>query len=415
MTGERCAPLVRPPQWAHTAAAAHARTPSARARSSLNALFGALIAIVGATGVAVVLGHPIGELAVHLSAVRSASLGTVMSAFLSLVWTVPIGVLVVVAHECGHVAGGLLVGWSFRLLFIGPVRIVRVRGRLRAEWHRLSYLHGGAALVTPRRWETARQFRRHRCWVVVGGPLASLLLACLAALSVRARSSPGVDIPHASLSVQFQAFTAFLSLMIGVGTLLPFRMGHGMRSDGLRLVRLLRVPTSATGRAELDAEDHRLQALLTALYLRPREWPDELVAQLSTLRGSEGLVMQYYRALDQAHWELRVTCCSGHSMRPPWKQGRTPSEIGCTSRWRPPRSKHSGAPMLRLPWHGVPGSRRPRWRIRRHVRSSMPPSTVPTVMPRRLASCVRRSARFVTVACSVSISSTVFHLNASAK
>ena len=289
------------PQWAHTAAAARARAPSARARSSLNALFGALIAIVGATGVAVVLGHPIGKLAVHLSAVRSASLGTVMSAFLSLVWTVPIGVLVVVAHECGHVAGGLLVGWSFRLLFIGPVRIVRVRGRLRAEWHRLSYLHGGAALVTPRRWETARQFRRHRCWVVVGGPLASLLLACLAALSVRARSSPGVDIPHASLSVQFQAFTAFLSLMIGVGTLLPFRMGHGMRSDGLQLVRLLRVPTSATGRAELDAEDHRLQALLTALYLRPREWPDELVAQLSTLRGSEGLVMQYYRALDQAH------------------------------------------------------------------------------------------------------------------
>ncbi len=167
-------------------------------------------------------------------------------------WLVFIGVLlatvflVIGTHEVGHLVGGRIVGFRFRLLLVGPLRVVRQDGRIRLGWNRNPFRHAGAAGSAPDERigslsDDPKRMRGRLAIVLVTGPVASLV-AGVATLALFL-----ADVPDFLLRDRFAEFTATRalslfaagSLAVGVITLLP----GGTRSrptDGSRILELLR-------------------------------------------------------------------------------------------------------------------------------------------------------------------------------
>lgn len=134
--------------------------------------------------------------------------------------------LVLLTHELGHVAAAWLRGWRFLMLLVGPLRLVQGRSGLDWAFNRAWPTWGGLAASVPR--EEAG-FRRDMTVVVLGGPLASLLLA---AMAIAASRGTGRLAAYAFL-------VGLPSLLIGIITLVPMRTG-GFASDGMQAWQLLR-------------------------------------------------------------------------------------------------------------------------------------------------------------------------------
>jgi hypothetical protein len=96
-----------------------------------------------------------------------------------------------VAHELGHLCAGLVVGFRFHLFAIGPLLIERKEaGRIGIGWNRVLSFYGGAVSTLPNKTDG---LRRRYAIAVAGGPLASLLVAILAAASMDLlRSAPSI-------------------------------------------------------------------------------------------------------------------------------------------------------------------------------------------------------------------------------
>lgn len=133
-------------------------------------------------------------------------------------------------HELGHVVAGIAVGFRFQLLALGMLRIDRgADDRVRIGWNRDPRLAGGVGGAVP--IDTER-LRPRFAVQVVGGPLASLLVALAAHLALL--TWPGAPwIPRVTLE-----WVRLLSAMVGVGTLLPIKNGAFV-NDGLRFLRLI--------------------------------------------------------------------------------------------------------------------------------------------------------------------------------
>jgi hypothetical protein len=163
-----------------------------------------------------------------------------------------IGALVIVAHvilavhELGHIAGGRLAGLRFQILIVGPLRIAREDGRIRAGVNREIAHYGGLAGSDATGSEaTARQL----AITAAAGPIASVLFGALAAaatgleLADRMAVSAHVDRFIADRSI---AVLAAGSMVVGLANLVPARFGT-KRSDGARLVELWRDARANTG------------------------------------------------------------------------------------------------------------------------------------------------------------------------
>ena len=85
--------------------------------------------------------------------------------------------IAILLHELGHLSGGLLRGMRFLLLIVGPLRLRRTISGLRLDWFLNSGTFGGLAAALP---DPQRPIRGQLLPLIVGGPLASLLLALLA-------------------------------------------------------------------------------------------------------------------------------------------------------------------------------------------------------------------------------------------
>jgi hypothetical protein len=169
-------------------------------------------------------------------------------------------------HELGHVAAGWLVGFRFRLLVVGPFKVVRGEsGRVRLEWNRDPALFGGVAESIP---TDSRDLVTRFAWVVAGGPLMSLALA-VAALAGLALAPGGVGLlPRLAI-----AWWGLLCGALGLAAASPMPLGPTFISDGLRLLRLLR------GGAEAARDAAMLNLLgLAAAKTPPRDWDHAVIA-----------------------------------------------------------------------------------------------------------------------------------------
>lgn len=131
-------------------------------------------------------------------------------------------------HEVGHLAGGMLQGFRFELLVVGPLKIARdpTTDRVTIGFNRQLELAGGIAASSPRSGE--RLISRLQ-WMVLGGPLASALLALVGFVAWRVE-------PVAPWS-GFALFTAAIALLTGIATMVPMQNGSFL-SDGKRFLQL---------------------------------------------------------------------------------------------------------------------------------------------------------------------------------
>lgn len=163
-------------------------------------------------------------------------------------WLIFVGMLVVTVHaviathEVGHVIGGRIVGFRFRLLVIGPLRIVAEDGRIRIRLNRSLLQYAGVAGSSPDSLDTRDlpDFPRRLAIVHAAGPVLSLLAGVIA-LGVLL-----LDVPESAFRRGFGEFVAYRavalfaagSLAVGLITLMP----GGTRNrptDGTRIFHLL--------------------------------------------------------------------------------------------------------------------------------------------------------------------------------
>lgn len=195
-------------------------------------------------------------------------------------------VFVLAFHEAGHLAGGMSRGMRFLLFIAGPFGWVRGKDGVRFRWFfNLGTLGGVAAAMPVPGLPLKPQLTR----LVVGGPLASLVLA--AAGFAVFWFVPGRVGAYALV-------TAGLSLAIFMVTAVPMRSG-GFMSDGMQLRQLRRQPAMVERRA-------RLLALMGQglAGLRPRDYDRESLTHAQAITGDEALydvgvwLYSYFNALD---------------------------------------------------------------------------------------------------------------------
>jgi len=167
-------------------------------------------------------------------------------------------------HEAGHIAAGLICGFEFLLFIVGPLRLERQDGRLKASYNRIPTLWGGIAGCLPKSYGPGLHGKM--MLFAAGGPLFSLLGATTLI--------PGFSLLHAHGNAGFLLISfGLISAALGIVTLLPLPAG-GFTTDGMRLAMLLR----------RRPEGERWTALAAlgglAQTARPREWPAELMALL---------------------------------------------------------------------------------------------------------------------------------------
>jgi hypothetical protein len=219
-------------------------------------------------------------------------LGAVFDTFEALRWFdllwLPLHFFVVILlHELGHLGGGIARGMRFLLLIVGPLRLRRTVSGLKFDWFMRGDTFGGLAAAVPANGSgTPRDF----LFLVLGGPLVSLLLAATA--FALAYSADGRLAAH-------MAIAGLLSTAIFCVTAVPMRAG-GMLSDGMQALELLRGGTAVEQRNAMMAS---FAESLSGV--RPRDRDPAPLARSLALTGQEPLrditawSMAYQVALDR--------------------------------------------------------------------------------------------------------------------
>jgi hypothetical protein len=204
-------------------------------------------------------------------------------------------VLAILVHELGHVAAGLLAGFRFQAMQVGPMEV-----RLQATGLKLGFVEtprlSGFVRMTPRSEE---QVVPRMLLFILGGPVASLVYVLVTYVLFRAFPEPkrGVEllsgIPHLAT---FSLFVMGLSVL--PGTLLPFTSHNGNPTD-MRVLLTLIGP---------QAVRERLVAILLIgrelqSGVRARNWSSAAVERAVSLRdgGMEELrarILAYYHYMD---------------------------------------------------------------------------------------------------------------------
>jgi hypothetical protein len=226
------------------------------------------------------------------------------------------GLIVIGAHELGHLLVSRLVGFRTISVTIGPIRFVSTRDGTRIRSAEGWQLGGGMLICLPRHGE---RLRARWMAVVAAGPVASLLLGISGWLI-----APPFGLDRSAIGaiagaigpigtvwwVALLPTVSVVSLVAGIASLIPSRRGL-LLTDGAQL-RLL-----ARGGAE--AERWCAQILLTAAArsgVRPREWAPAWIDRVTALRDDSahealGHLGAFYWALDGGNTAL----AAGHLTR----------------------------------------------------------------------------------------------------
>lgn len=204
-----------------------------------------------------------------------------------------IWLLVVGWHEVGHLVGGWMTGGRFLLLVIGPIMLRRTPVGIRLMWNRNVNLSGGMAACLP--LETGRMTPRRAAVMILGGPIASVVLAVGALWLSAALAAGAGSVPSGSAVLQHMAVaTAGLSLLIFFVTAFPGAAG-GFKTDGKRVFDLLRGDRGSE-------QEAAVLALTTAglAGMRPADFDPALVARAVSL--SDGSLFDLYGNLTAYGW-----------------------------------------------------------------------------------------------------------------
>lgn len=194
---------------------------------------------------------------------------------LDLLFIIPILLLVIFVHELGHLAGGMVRGMRFLLLIVGPFQWAQSATGISFTWNLNPSLMGGLAAAVPNR---QRPLLPQLLGMVLGGPLASLLLGGSAIITVSLLNGYLPDRP-----LNLILLTGLFSLLIFLATAIPSRVG-GMQSDGWQLIELLR------GGAAVLERQLIIEIMAASLAgERPRDWDKETIGQLEQLESRDPL------------------------------------------------------------------------------------------------------------------------------
>lgn len=175
----------------------------------------------------------------------------------------------------------------FLLFIAGPFGLVRTQEGIRFRWFFNLGTLGGIAAALPK---SGQPLKPQLARLIVGGPLASLLLA-FAAL--------GLFWLFEDRAGAYALVTSLLSTAIFLVTAAPFRAG-GFMSDGMQLLQLHRDPTMIERRARLISLGGMSMA-----GTRPRDLDRALLAEAQAMAGKETMcdvgvwLYSYGHALDQ--------------------------------------------------------------------------------------------------------------------
>jgi hypothetical protein len=195
------------------------------------------------------------------------------SASLTAYWAVfiPLAAALCAAalQEAGHIATGLFLGFKLTACKIGPLHFGKhIHCR---EPYCGDVLTVGVAVMLPRAGQDDASLRRHLCWLLVGGPIASLGAAATLGLFLFMAH------PHLLAAFAVQV-TAVFSALLAIAALLPDINRRGNFSDGARLLMLLRNDV----KAERWLSNIRCQIALNQ-GRHPRDWDEGSVARAAGL------------------------------------------------------------------------------------------------------------------------------------
>jgi hypothetical protein len=168
----------------------------------------------------------------------------------------------IAVHAAGHLLAARFTGFE-------AVRIRVGRITLRDNLESNDVLSLGFMVMRPR---SAEQLRLRLAWLVLGGPVASLLVPLLLEGALLLAENYQGEI-YFLLPASIHLFSA-LSMLLGIGSLLPDTDSRGNFSDGTRLLMLLK-------------DDLRASRMLAMLELQlrlnsqelPQAWGQDLVAR----------------------------------------------------------------------------------------------------------------------------------------
>ena len=175
-----------------------------------------------------------------------------------------------VIHEAGHLLAGLLFGFRITQLRIGPLRLGKhVNGR---ELYCGDVLTLGFMVLEPRASDQDDAVLRRRLWfLLLGGPLASLLLAGVLEFSYTMTQ------PRFLAAFGLHVGAAF-STLVAIAALLPDVNRRGNFSDGARLLMLAK----NDGKAERWVSNIRCQIALNQ-GRHPRDWDQACVSRAAVI------------------------------------------------------------------------------------------------------------------------------------
>ncbi len=242
--------------------------------------------------VALGVGVLAGGLGYLLGTAGKSAMPTLFSARLGMLspwdlWALPLIILFVLAvHEAGHLAGGMTRGMRFLLFIVGPFGWIRGKDGIHFRWFFNLSTFGGLAAAMP---APGRALKPQLIRLVLGGPLASLLLASIAFAAFF--WLPG-------RAGAYGLMVSGMSLAIFAVTAIPMRNG-GFMSDGMQFLQLSRNPALVERRV-------RLMALMGQgmAGARPRDYDPQLLAQAQALIGEETVydvaiwLLSYFHAID---------------------------------------------------------------------------------------------------------------------
>ena len=181
-------------------------------------------------------------------------------------------VLVLGAHELGHLLAGLSQGMRFLLLIFGPFMWHASCSGVKFQWVTHLGLMGGIAATIPT--EVGPKLSRQLIVMISGGPTASLFLGVAAIV---------IAMTFDSRVGAYGAIVALFSLGIFLATAIPMRAA-GFMSDGMQILDVLAGKKSAVERTTL------LQISAQSLAgVRPRDWDPEAIRQVAQLTSDEPL------------------------------------------------------------------------------------------------------------------------------